>query len=1017
MLLLKRLLCGLAASVIIPSVAYAQAALAGVVKDSSGAVVPGVIVEAASDVLIEKVRSAVSDGAGQYQIVDLRPGIYIVTFTLTGFASVRREGVELTGTATTTANAEMSVGAVTQTITVTGETLTVDIHNPTRQQTVDSERIGALPTSRIAFALGVLTPGVSSGFGNQDVGGAAGPQILSFLVAHGSRLEDQRTSVNGLSLSSMVWGGGGSASVPNASGMAAITFETSAVSPELATGGVRINFIPRDGGNRFSGTGAGSFANASMQAESFRQVRQYAPVRASTVRANGEINPGFGGPILQDRVWFFLSARYQKADLYVPGIFHDKNANNPRVFTFEANLSRPGIRPHDWETYQGRVTWQAAPRHKIGVMYEYERNCGCPDFTPMSAPEAGFDGRAPLVRFVEVDWNMPVSSKLLIEASAIQHVQRWGQYDLREGGDKAAIDPAMIGVTEQSTGFSYRAPVLILWKGWDVTLHYRAALSYVTGSHAFKAGFNNAWGRNQSTFDPLNPYSYGFIAPSGMCSTISCTNVTPFQINEFATPFTTQVEVNADLGAFVMDKWTVNRWTLSAGARYDHFKNSFPPQTLGPGPLVPERSTVTFPRTDNLNWHDLTPKLGAVYDLAGDGKTAIKASLNKYLHGYGTVGNVRNSLSSDPNPIASLVNVTTRNWFDANGDFTPDCALTNPFENGECGALQDPNFGSVAAPSATFDTALLNGWGKRQYNWELSLGMQHELRPRLSIEASYFRRWYGNFQVSNNTAYSAADFDVVSTAAPLDPDLPGGGGFPIPGVYNLKPSVALEGRSDHYFVTLADRFGKQTEHWNGVDVLANARLRNGVFVQSGVSTGRTVTDNCALAMNPELAELNATFSFEGGRFPPLWFFPGTPLGYCHANSGFRTQVKGVAAYTIPRIDVQVAGTFQSLPGPQLVAYYDATGPGLGFLPFPGFDFKSVQVVEAGTVYGDRVNQLDIRVGKLFKIGRTRSSVNLDLYNALNSQAVLAENPNFAVWRQPTDILQARFFKISAQFDY
>lgn len=145
--------------------------------------------------------------------------------------------------------------------------------------------------------------------------------------------------------------------------------------------------------------------------------------------------------------------------------------------------------------------------------------------------------------------------------------------------------------------------------------------------------------------------------------------------------------------------------------------------------------------------------------------------------------------------------------------------------------LRNPNFGSVVVPSATFDPNLRSGWGKRQYNWEFSLGVQRELRPRVSVELSYFRRWYGNFQVSNDTAYSAADFDVVSITAPSDPDLPGGGGFTIPGVYNLKPAVALEGRPDHYVVTLADRYGKQTEHWNGVDVLANARLPNSVSVQ------------------------------------------------------------------------------------------------------------------------------------------------------------------------------------------
>lgn len=151
--MLKRLLSVLTASVIVPSAAYAQAALAGVVTDSSGAVVPGVTVEAASNVLIEKVRSAITDGAGQYQIIDLRPGTYVVTFSLTGFASVRRESLELTGTATTTANAEMTVGAISQMITVKAETLVVDIRNATSGP-------AAPPTSWSARAK--ETPGMST---------------------------------------------------------------------------------------------------------------------------------------------------------------------------------------------------------------------------------------------------------------------------------------------------------------------------------------------------------------------------------------------------------------------------------------------------------------------------------------------------------------------------------------------------------------------------------------------------------------------------------------------------------------------------------------------------------------------------------------------------------------------------------------------------------------------------------------------------------------------------------------
>src|SRR5882672_893195 len=157
---------------LVPTAAFAQATIAGVVKDTSGAVLPGVTVEAASPALIEKVRTAVSDGTGQFQIVNLVPGTYTVTFTLGGFNTVKREGVVLSGSFTAKVDAEMRVGALEETITVTGETPIVDVQNTKRQRVIDREIIDNIPTSRTAYDLASLIPGVSrGGLTNQDVGG------------------------------------------------------------------------------------------------------------------------------------------------------------------------------------------------------------------------------------------------------------------------------------------------------------------------------------------------------------------------------------------------------------------------------------------------------------------------------------------------------------------------------------------------------------------------------------------------------------------------------------------------------------------------------------------------------------------------------------------------------------------------------------------------------------------------------------------------------------------------------
>ncbi len=263
-----RALIALMLFVLVPGVVYAQATLAGLARDASGAVLPGVTVEAASPVLIEKVRTSITDAAGRYTISDLRPGTYKVTFTLPGFKTVVREAVELGGTVVANINADMAVGTLEETITVTGETPTVDLQSTTRQVSITQEIMSSVPSSRTPFSLGVLIAGVRQDVGGRDVGGAVVAEVAS-LVANGGRTGDQRMMVNGVALSSGIAGGWGGGAVPNATGTAEFAIDVSGVDAQAATGGVRVNFIPRDGGNKFSGTVFGSYAKDSFAADNY----------------------------------------------------------------------------------------------------------------------------------------------------------------------------------------------------------------------------------------------------------------------------------------------------------------------------------------------------------------------------------------------------------------------------------------------------------------------------------------------------------------------------------------------------------------------------------------------------------------------------------------------------------------------------------------------------------------------------------------------------------------------------
>jgi hypothetical protein len=1004
----------------VPAAAYAQASFSGIVRDTSGAVLPGVNVEASSSVLIEKSRSAVTNGEGRYVIQDLRPGTYRVAFTLPGFKTVVRENLELLGTSVVTVNADMAIGTVEETITVSGATPTVDLQSTTRQVSITQEIVSSLPSSRTPFALGVLIAGVRQDIGGRDVGGAVVAEVAS-LVANGGRTGDQRMMVNGVALSSGIAGGWGGGAVPNAAGTAEFAIDVSGVDAQAATGGVRINFIPRDGGNQFSGIIAGSFAKDSFASDNYTgtDVQQRGLAAPSKIKANGEFNPGVGGPIKRDKLWFFLSGKYVYADNFVAGQFFNANANNPNRFDYVRTTDQ-AILHQDQQIFQVRLTYQANQKNKFGMTFDQEAYCGCPfGTTAQVTPDGSSDRRFPNQRFVTADWTSPVTNRLLLEASGIHRVERWGNMHLQTGkGDNVdSIAPGITSVTDNPnpvTGGSltYRSAAQFN-NSWNWNIHYRAAVSYITGSHNFKVGFNNAYLYHENTTytDPTTPYSYTFA--SGV----------PTQLTYRITPRTVKVNVDYDFGLFAQDRWTVGRWTLQGGVRFDAFKNSFPPQSITATPLAPALN-INFDKIDNLNWKDITPKMGATYDLFGDGRTALKVTLNKYLEGLGTTGFGPSQVSDAPNPINRLsgtLALPTRTWNDRttfpagdprNGNNFPDCNLTDYNANGECGALTNASIFGTIVPGTTYDPDLLEGWGKRFNNWEFTAGVQHELMPRVSLNVQYARRWYGNFRIQDDRLVGPANYDRFTLTVPTDSRLPNSGGT-LTG-FDLKAGTT--GTQD-VLVTLADNYGKMIEHFDGVNISVQARLQNGLMVQGGLGPGRVLTDDCDIVDDlPELLQAaNGAPSRSG-------ITTTRPLERCEENNGWRTGVSGLASYTIPKIDVLVSGTYQNQPGTQInanVVNYSSANTTLGraFTGAPaGRAFNLL--APAGEVFIERLNQIDFRVAKILRFNRTRTSINFDFYNVTNSNSVLTENQTFgAAWRTPQSILLPRLFKLSAQFDF
>jgi hypothetical protein len=958
-------------------------AIAGAVKDSSGAVMPGVTVEASSPALIEKTRSVVTDGSGQYQIINLRPGTYTVTFSLNGFITVKREGVELTGSFTATVNADLRVGGVAETVTVTAETPIVDVRGVADQRVIQKEVIDAIPAGRSHQDLVVLIPGMSGG---PDVGGL-NTLSLANVAIHGSRANDSRVYSDGMTLRNLGNASGSVSLYPDMGSTQEVVVDYAGSTGETMHGGVKVNYIPREGGNTFKGTAFGFYLNENFQSNNFTQeLKDQGLTTPNGLYKLYDFNGSLGGPIMRDKLWFFSSARRQINGTYFAGLFYNKNEYDINSWLYEPDTSRRATNVTLQSSINTRLSWQLNPKNKFNFYFERQpRDWG--SGTATTSPEAASRFVYPYNRIILATWSSPLTSRLLAEVRTSFHAEAINSLYPAAGDVRRKLIP----VVEQAgliPGLLYRGggvgqgPTFIYSQQEEPNnVEMNASVSYVTGSHALKFGFSNLSG-SQSSPQLDNDYGLSYRFQDGI----------PNQLTMRALPVT-RLSTMTEGGVYAQDKWSIRRLTLTAGVRWDYLRTSYPEQHLGPGVNVPTRN-FTIPETEWFNFNDLGPRIGANYDLFGNGKTSVKVDFARYITSLDPVGT---------NPILNLANTVTRAWTDANRDFFPTCNLLNLQQQdlratgGDfCGTVSDLRFGQQL-PSTSFDPATQRGFGERPGNWEFSGGVQHQLLPRVSANVTYFRRIYNNFQVTDNRLVTGADYSPYSITAPLDDRLPEGGGYLISGLYNLNPDKT--GQVDNY-VTKADNFGTQLEHWNGIDVGFNARLREGVLLQGGTSTGRTSTDNCDL-----VAKLDSPQSL-----------------YCHNDTRFTTQFKMLGTYRVPKVDVQLAATYQNLPGAALGANFTAGNaliqPSLGRPLSGGAANVTLALIAPGTVFIERTNELDLRFTKLFRFSRTKTALNFDLYNVSNASTVRSRSGTFGTtWQRPTGILDARLFKISAQIDF
>jgi Carboxypeptidase regulatory-like domain len=362
---LKRILFVGAWLVILPSSSFAQATLSGVVRDASGAVLPGVSVEASSPVLIEKTRTAVTDGTGQYRITELPPGNYALTFTLAGFSNVKREGVEVTGSGVIPINTEMRVGTLAETITVSGETPVVDTQTTRRQAVLTSDIINTLPATRSYGALLTAIPGVQVGLGNMS---AMTVPNMTFFTANGGRANEGRMMIDGLNVAASFNGGGVSTFIYDVANTQEMQVLVSGALGEAENGGPQVNLIPKSGGNTFSGSAFFSNAGKWSTGDNLDDaLRGYGLTEPAGLITSYDVSGSGGGPILRDRIWFFANGRKFDNLQQLPGLRPNLNAGDLTKWTYAGDPNQELWQGDARIIYSGRLTGQVTPRMNISA--------------------------------------------------------------------------------------------------------------------------------------------------------------------------------------------------------------------------------------------------------------------------------------------------------------------------------------------------------------------------------------------------------------------------------------------------------------------------------------------------------------------------------------------------------------------------------------------------------------------------------------------------------------------------
>ncbi|HYU80310.1 MAG TPA: carboxypeptidase regulatory-like domain-containing protein [Vicinamibacterales bacterium] len=749
--------------------AWAQTgAIEGVVRDVSGGVLPGVTTEVSSPALIERARVAVTDSSGNYQFLRLPAGSYTIKFSLTGFRTVERANITINAGFTATINAELPLSTVEESLVVTGESPLVDVRTTTTQLVVTDDVVNTIPSSRHIFDMQKFVIGASTSV--PDVGGSSGFMSTTFRL-HGST--EKNLYIDGVSTAG-TGAGGGLISYASTGAHQELDYQTTALPAWYPFGGIAVGSVTKSGGNRLSG----DFYAGTMMGQSANlddNLRRRGVRATSGMRDVYDIDGGLGGPIKQDRAWFFVTNRTSMLDTYVGNSFEADNVTQATDWSWRGETF-----------YKSTVRVGDSARLSVFNTTQYYDRAQRRDALFVTPEATYYDAHNHDNVFLTATLTGTRGTKWLYELQS--NFTRRLVYNFANN----LVQPGAVARFDIAQNLLYGAPSRT-GHSTQNGRHVNGAVTRVGnwhGSHELKMGVQSYKGGEIRYVDKAHNALL-----DGDFFQVRFQNGVPNSVDLKNTPIVGADAHISHLGFYAQDGWRVNRLTVNGGLRFERFDSSIPPQTSPAGTWVGERRFEGF---HVITFRNVMPRLGMAYDLTGDAKTVLKASYGGYVSAEGTgLPNSINPLRDDTNRCA---------WTDRNGDLYPQAS--------ELSSCQ--GFPGVRT---RIDPDLRRGWSN-----EYSAGVQRQIAANWAGAVMYYRRENKNNRGTKNLAVPRESYIPVVITNPLDNQ-------PLT-IFNQNP--ATSGQQDN--VLVADPLLNTT--YNGVELTVQRRFSPDAYIQGGYHYGK-----------------------------------------------------------------------------------------------------------------------------------------------------------------------------------